>query len=161
MTMAVSHLTEALQPLPPFAQVALLKSLHNAWATSRRFNRQALSCPWCGIHGGDDLSHLLRCTAMLHWMRLWHPRLHAEWVEYRHPPLVPHLCLGAFAMGDCVLVRQSAVLWHDFLSFAFNAAHNNPGNLCWIAAWQARARVWHRFGIDYAKFDFSLSGHWT
>eukprot|EP00972_Heterocapsa_arctica_P069013 10197877-Heterocapsa_arctica.AAC.1 len=60
-------LLEASKRLPPHVTVGFLKTLCNAWNTSRRYRSNTKRCRFgCGLPAGDSLRHYLACPASLH-----------------------------------------------------------------------------------------------
>ena len=52
--------------LPPFAVVAFVKALANAWPTQYRYTGVHAVCPiGCSHPQGDDIRHLLQCPVLL------------------------------------------------------------------------------------------------
>ena len=58
--------TVTLKVLPPFAVVAFLKAVANAWPTHYRYTGVHAVCPiGCSHPQGDDIRHLLVCPVLL------------------------------------------------------------------------------------------------
>jgi len=60
-------LRDACRKLPPHVTVGYLKTLCNAWNTSRRYRSDAKCCRFgCRLQAGDSLAHYLVCPATLY-----------------------------------------------------------------------------------------------
>ena len=61
----VKDLAKVLSGLPENIRLCNIKTLCNAWSTSRRYHeRKRLPCLFCFKSKKDNLKHYLRCTAM-------------------------------------------------------------------------------------------------
>jgi len=144
---SMTHLRMAMSKVPAFVQFAFLKFVCNAWTTSARFNRDVTPCRWCGVYRGDDLRHYTTCMVMLCAMAELRPLLHASWVCYSHPPNMPQASPRAYGLGlaGCE-VAEDLLIWVDFMAFMYSSHHGLMPAGDWHTAWNARARVRHRYG---------------
>lgn len=108
----------ASKKLPPHVTVGYLKTVCNAWNTSRRYRSDAKQCRFgCGMPAGDSLRHYLACPATLHMVFHSFPSLMSTCEPQR--PLVSLLGLATsmdhLAMSRHMLLIEAMRSVHETL----------------------------------------------
>ncbi len=78
--------------LPNFVAVSYIKTLFNAWPTTRRYGQEVSQCKICGTCEGDSLRHYLRCQEM--WDAI------AETTRQKGPWDLNKICVGLLTLNS-------------------------------------------------------------
>ena len=139
--------TAASKMLPPFAVVAFLKALANAWPTQYRYTRVHPVCPaGCSHPQGDDIRHLLQCPVLLPALS---SLLHRNWPTWpMRNNIQEALCLEAEMTRS---QRAAVVLCLDVaISIVLARRHGDYSPIEGIV--KARTRVLCRYSSRVQEF---------
>ena len=95
--------------------LAVLRTVGNAWPTSRRFQEVVNHCPFCNLRNGDDLEHLLECPTVLKFLQeVRGPGFRGSERRISHQLMLlysmpKHVAICMAAIVDCILQSYHAI----------------------------------------------------